>query len=363
MPKSSDSRNSIVFFPSLKEMSGNPYWAILVDALQKAGVAFLSGSPDIFTLKWLFQNRNLVNILHIHFIRPFYLSGTPGKIRFIYVLRLAFNMLLARSLGYELVYTFHDSEPPVQVQPVWADILAHHIVIKLSNKVIVHCGVAEQLLSQKYGRRNNVFIVDHPNYINWYPNTITKAVARKKLGLSGELITFAFFGAVRPNKGVQTLIQAFRKTQDRKFRLIIAGQVSKSSDSYSQHLQEIARGDDRISFYFRQIPDDEVQVFMKSADIVVLPFSKILTSGSAILAMSFGRPVIVPKLGCLPELVGVDVGWQFEPGNPDSLANAMQSAAISDFCQFGQRAYDKISLFSQEHLAAQTIQAYLNHSE
>jgi beta-1,4-mannosyltransferase len=339
-------------------MSGNPYWDILASALIKAGVPFLFDSPDVFTWNWLSKNRNRVDVLHIHFIRQFYGSGKPGKIRVIYVLRFGINLLLARKLGYRIIFTFHDLEPPVQVKPVWADNLAHLMVTKLSHRVIVHCNEASRLFLQRYRRRHNIFIIDHPNYIGWYPNTVTKDAARRKLTLAEDAIVFMFLGGIRPNKGIETLIQAFLKIQECNFRLVIAGNVSRSSDAYSQYLRKLARGDERISLFLHHIPDDEIQVFMNAADIVVLPFSKILTSGSVILAMSFGRPVIIPKMGCLPELIGSDAGWQFEPDSQDSLAETMQSAAISDFHQMGKQAYDKISSYSPEYFAAQTIKAY-----
>ena len=42
------------------------------------------------------------------------------------------------------------------------------------------------------------------------------------------------------------------------------------------------------------VPDGEVQHYLLAADAVVLPFKEILTSGSAMLALSFGRPVVAP---------------------------------------------------------------------
>jgi hypothetical protein len=45
-----------------------------------------------------------------------------------------------------------------------------------------------------------------------------------------------------------------------------------------------------------------VQLLFSAADLVVLPFSDIMHSGSAILALSFNKPVLVPARGALPEL-------------------------------------------------------------
>jgi beta-1,4-mannosyltransferase len=120
------SQKCVAFFPSLRELSGNPYWAILASALEKAGVIF-HNAPDLFTWIWLVKNRNLVQVLHIHFIRPFYTSGKPGHVRFLYVLRLGFDLLLARVLGYRIIFTLHDLEQRIQVQPAWVDNLAHRI--------------------------------------------------------------------------------------------------------------------------------------------------------------------------------------------------------------------------------------------
>lgn len=153
------------------------------------------------------------------------------------------------------------------------------------------------------------------------------------------------------------LIQAFQRIKGDRYRLIIAGDVFPPP-SYAEFLQELAKPDSRISFYLRYIPDDEVQVFMNASDIVVLPFARILTSGTTVLAMSFGRPVIVPRLGCLPELVEPDAGWVYPPGDTEALAAIMQIAAASDFKQIGARAYEKLLCLTWQHFAEQTIEAY-----
>ena len=41
--------------------------------------------------------------------------------------------------------------------------------------------------------------------------------------------------------------------------------------------------------------------YLRATDVFVAPFKSVLTSGSVILAMSYGLPCIVPRLGCLPE--------------------------------------------------------------
>lgn len=356
MPNHIAVQRSVAFFPSLATMSGNPYWTTLATYLEKIGVNLIYDTPGAFNSQWLFNHRNAVSVLHLHYIQQFYVVR-EGRTRLLKVLRFAIYVLLARVLGFRTIFTLHNLEPTYQLQPAWVDYLGHLVAAKFTDRVIVHCDKARQLLAERYGRRRHVFVVNHPNCINWHPNNVSKEMARKALDLSDNLFVFTFLGGIRPNKGIETLIQAFLRLKDKNFRLVIAGKTFPP-DSYSASLQELAKGDTRILFSLRHILEDEIQVFLNAADVVVLPFARILTSSSANLAMSFGRPVIVPRMGCLPELIEPDGGWLFEPNDPDSLVVAMKSASISDINQFGQRAFEKISSNTPEQFAEQTIQVY-----
>jgi glycosyltransferase involved in cell wall biosynthesis len=61
--------------------------------------------------------------------------------------------------------------------------------------------------------------------------------------------------------------------------------------------------DNRITTVLEFIPDDDIQIYMNAADVVILPYTDILTSGAAILAMSFGKPVIAPAVKCITETI------------------------------------------------------------
>ncbi len=79
--------------------------------------------------------------------------------------------------------------------------------------------------------------------------------------------------------------------------------ISGRPERRHRHLVETAaESDRRIKLDLRRIPSNEVQLLFSAADLVVLPFSDIMHSGSAMLALSFDRPVLVPARGSLPEL-------------------------------------------------------------
>jgi len=349
-------RTGVAFFPTLESLAGNPYWPILAAELEKKGINFDHQSPATFNLRWLVKNRMRIKILNLHFIQQFYKSSTTLR-KLVKLCIFTSNMLIARILGYRTIFTLHNLEPTYEVKPAWVDYTGHWIAANLSQRVIVYCKEARRLLKARYGRSKDIYFVDHPNLIDYYPNMISKENARNWLSLPSNAFVFAFVGGIRPNKGVELLIQAFRNLSNPNYRLIIAGGVFPP-ESYALSLKDLAVGDDRISFKFQRILDEDFQIYLNAANVVVLPFSKILTSGTANLAMSFGCPVIAPVVGCLPELIEPDLGWVFEQGNVDSLGKVMELAANSAVDQIGKRAFEKILDCSPDRFVLQTMKAY-----
>lgn len=343
-----------VFLPDVDELAGNPYWLILRDALGEAGaeISHLNG----FGRRWLLRHRGQVDVLHFHYIQQFYAYETKHA-RLRWVLRFAANLLSARALGYRTVFTLHNLKPTYGLSPAWVDYLGHWCAANLSARVIVHCEAARAALAKRFGRRRQVFTIAHPNYIGHYPNTITAADARARLGINGSQTVFAFFGGIRPNKGIESLIAAFNQLRDPKLVLIIAGKPWPPP-AYLSSLLKLAEADRRIRFFPQHIPDADIQLYLNAADAVVLPFTSILTSGSVMLALSFGRAVVVPALGCLPELVTPEIGFLYEPHNLGALVGALQQAMRADLVCMGRRALAKVSTFNGQALATQTLAVY-----
>ena len=71
------------------------------------------------------------------------------------------------------------------------------------------------------------------------------------------------------------------------------------------------------------MPDARVQHYLNAADAVVLPYRDILSSGAVILAMSFARACVAPRLGDLPELLGRDSRFLYDPTDQDGLSQAL----------------------------------------
>jgi len=346
----------VAFFPSPAQMANNPYWSMLASGLNDVGV-IVNDEPASLDVGWLIRNRKKIDIIHIHYVQSLYCNCGKTRARLVYVILLVVKLLLARLLSYRIVMTLHNLKATNPLRPYWVDFLGHWVVVNFSHCVIVHCKEARRLLALKYGRKHGVSEIAHPNYIREYPNTISKNDARKQLKISEDQFVFLFFGGIRPNKGIETLIEAFISLEGSHFRLLISGNPGNEK-AYVQRLQDLAGGDERISFNLYYIPDYDVQNFLNASDVVVLPFSRTLTSGSTILALSFAKPVIAPDIGCLPELLEPDAGWIYKTEDSDHLLKTMGKATMCDTQRFGRNGYKKISECTISRFAKQTCFCY-----
>ncbi len=143
-------------------------------------------------------------------------------------------------------------------------------------------------------------VVPHGHYRHEYPAVPARDAARRRLGVPPDSFTLLFFGNVRRYKNVPHLIEVFRQLPGRDLHLIVAGQPGHGISA--EALSALRDGDDRVTLRLEFIQDADVPTYFGAADATVLPFDSILNSGSVLLALSFNRVVLAPRLGALPEI-------------------------------------------------------------
>jgi glycosyltransferase involved in cell wall biosynthesis len=199
-------------------------------------------------------------------------------------------------------------------------------------------------------------VIPHGHYIDNYENTVSTEEARDVLDLDQSDTVFLFFGLIRRYKGVLDLIDSFRSASLPDSTLVIAG--NPKSESLHAELREKTDSTDQIRSIYEFIPDDEVQHYMNAADVVVLPFRKVTTSGSAVLAMSFGNALIVPRLGCLPELVADEGAIFYDADTESGLEPSLERAVDRDLDAMGAFNRRQVSQYDWASIAARTERVY-----
>lgn len=343
----------ITFFPDDTALSGNPYWMILKKGLEATGAQYVI--PDVSLLRWLWQTRHQPTVLHIHYVQQFYAyENDTARLR--WVVRLARNLRLARLWGHHVIFTLHNLTPTYPLRPAWVDLLGHRLVVGLADEVIVHCETARDLLAETYGRHSGVQVVPHPHFIGVYPDTVTRDEARRYFGYQQDDVVLGFVGGVRPNKGVDRLVRVFRQCDDPRLRLLIAG-APGLPDEYIAAIRTAVAKDSRIRLCLARIPDQELQYYYRAADAIVLPFARILTSGSVMLAMSFGRAVVVPRLGCVGE-IPKNVAVMYSSENDEGLLETLRTIGQIDLAKMGRIALTYAEGFPPSEFVKKTLAAY-----
>lgn len=122
-----------------------------------------------------------------------------------------------------------------------------------------------------------------------------------------------FFGAVNSYKGVDLLIEAFKRSKVMgTTKLVIAG---KGMD-YEIHSDNIIRIN-------RFIDDDEVSALFKKARLVVYPYISATMSGVFSLAYFFDKLVLASDIPFFREYATENVSF-FQVGNIDSLQESLE---------------------------------------
>ena len=346
----------VLFMPDWSSV--NPYQKRLTRALREEGVWVRRASPRRgpapILRAWFRAGRP--RVLHLHWTHAF-LGNDPAGPGLLRRKRFLGELAVLRRLGVRIVWTLHNLGAHEGEQH--ATEMAVHRDLVLRSSVIAHCEAAVDAALEAYqldeGDRRRFRVIPHGNYLGSYKETVGRAAARAELGLEPDARVFLFVGAIRGYKGVDDLIAAFRALPDPAARLVVAG---KPRDDAADHLQKDAAADARITVMAKRVPKAQLGGLLNAADVVVLPFRDVLTSGSVILAMGFGRAIIVPRLGCLPETIPAEGSILYDASDPGGLAAALREALTRDLDAMGAHNRKAAEQLDWGPIARATIEVY-----
>lgn len=284
----------VLGWPGFTSQNGNPYTRLLYEHMEAEGDVEVDG----FTLLEPLQKR--YDVWHVHW--PDSLLSYPSKVAATaYVVAELMLFAWARLWGTKLVWTTHDLGPHESHHPQ-LEAFFWRVFIPMVDGIISLSETAREEAYTRFPRLRSVpsAIVPHGHYRTAYPTTITKDEARRQCGLRPEDRVVVFVGRIRPYKNVVPLIRAFRAWDDEDARLIVAG--NPISDDLAQQVRAAQEGDDRVRADLRFIEEEEIARFLAASDLVALPYTAIMHSGTALLALSFDRPVLMPDRGAMSEL-------------------------------------------------------------
>jgi len=338
----------ILAFPKDRFRSTQPFHALLADSVAAHGLEVEEYSPRrCLTGRY--------DVVHVHHPEKFVtrrlsLRDTARFTGFF------LSIWAQRLKGARVVWTAHNEGPHEPGHPV-LEWLYWKLFLPSLDGVVYLTETSRGTLARSHPQLARLpgFIIPHGDFRAAYRHELSREAARSRLGYGPADRVIAFVGNIRAYKNVGRLAQAFAELKDPDLRLLIAGHVH--TPELKREIMAVAEADPRIRLIDAFVADDDMQLYLGAADLVALPFRRILNSGSAILALSFDRPVLVPDLGSLRELrdqVGADWVHLYQG---DLTADVLRQA-LDDFLSRPRPLHAPLDILNWNRIGEQTVKAY-----
>ena len=265
---------------------------------------------------------------------------------------------LTKLRGKKMVCTVHNVHGH---ETSWLDRTLNKTILTLPDLFLVHTERNREQLHEAFGvPRESIRVVPHGIFEFYRDEELSQAEARRRLSIPVDAKVMLSFGHVRPYKGIEDLIAAFKIARQSvpNLFLVIAGKAwnDQLKGELEQQLSDVPNSLLHLSY----VASSQIKEFFFAADVVVLAYREFAAqSGPGNIALAFEKPLIVADVGGLPELVGCPEAV-FEPGNVSALAKALERC-VGDAGLLARMAGDSVRLrerFSWRRVARDTVAAY-----
>jgi len=255
------------------------------------------------------------------------------------------------------VMTAHYILPP---QPSRRQVRSAHRVFDSMDAVVAHSEHGAARLRDEVGLdRAKVRVIPHGafDYLTQLPEE--KPLPRELEGAEGPVILS--FGLLRPYKGIENLLEAYRRMAaavPAPPELWIVGNPRMDVGP----LRELAaQAGGRVRFVTRFVEDAEIPAIFRRADLLVLPYLDAEHSGVLYTGLAFGKPMVLSAVGGFPEVAESGAARLVPPGDTASLAAALEElagdeTARRDLAAAATRA--ATGPFSWDEAARRTLELY-----
>jgi len=190
------------------------------------------------------------------------------------------------------------------------------------------------------------------------PSPEARAKARARWGFAENEFVIGQLGAFTPEKGQEVALRAFQLLSERlpQARLLLAGEGPTLRDREITQRCEALGDRVRLCGAIHDLAE-----FFSALDLFVMPSKSEGLGSSALMAMSYGLPVVASRVGGLPEAVEeARTGWLVEPASAAALAEAIVGAAgdRARLQQWGRNGRERARQFSVDIMVERTEALY-----
>ena len=234
-------------------------------------------------------------------------------------------MLAIRLLGIPQVYTAHELLPwSARPHHRWLFARLYGVV----DAVIVHNEDQRAEIIRRFAvDSKKVHVAPLGDYALFANPQLPQSRARAQLEVSDDAPVALFFGTIRPSKGLEVLLEAWAivATKMPEAVLLIVGKPYKGLDTAKAValIEQLGIGGS-VRTRFEQVNPDDTNTYYRAADVLVLPYHEIGSSGVLRYAYNSARPVVATSVGeHVGRVIPGQTGQLVPPGDPTALADAL----------------------------------------
>ena len=293
LPKTAAQGTRIVYFP---QYTGNAYLNLLYEPFSAAG-GHLEGTSDSKYFLSVAPIPGKINILHLHWIDPLLLppQAEPTSSD-AYEAAVLEALARQKARGFILYWTIHNYLGHECREPA-KELVLRRSLYMLADQVFVHHPLAVSLLDWLPDRQK-LSVCEHGPYNIPSVDPADRERIRRELGFAETDFVLTYIGRICDYKGLDMYLAALLETLEQvpHLKVVIAGSIhsQKVYNWLSDHTHP------RLIVKNVRLADADLARQMQAADLGLLSYTAILTSGTLFHWLSCGRPVLGPSLGIIP---------------------------------------------------------------
>jgi glycosyltransferase involved in cell wall biosynthesis len=177
--------------------------------------------------------------------------------------------------------------------------------------------------------------------------------------MEGERPVVLMFGLMRPYKGIEVLLDAWRGAGGEgpieDAELWIAGMPKIDISALKAAAPANVRFDPRF------VADEELPAYFERADLVVLPYLQADQSGVLFTALAFGKPLLLSDVGGFPEIAQTGAARVVPAGDAPALGRALRDLLGDSEARAAMATRARAAAsgpYSWDRIARQTLALY-----
>jgi glycosyltransferase involved in cell wall biosynthesis len=213
-----------------------------------------------------------------------------------------------------VVLTAHDLLPR---EPRPGQVRAQRRLYNVADAVVAHSNYGRERLIEGLGvAAEKVHVIHHGAFEH-----LTRLADERPLPAELRWVdrpVVLFFGLLRPYKGLDTLLEAWRGVHGAELWVVGRSMIDVGALR--------AKAPQGVRFHTRFIADSEVPAFFRRASAVVLPYwrtERFDQSGVLATALAFAKPIVLSDVGGFGEVAAQGAGVLVPPEDPRALADAV----------------------------------------